>query len=253
MRALACLLLGLLPALPAPASEPPVRVGYLEFPPFSYVDEGEQARGSMLDFAKRLAEQADLRLELTPYPPARLYHNLASGNTELSLGAIGNPALAGHVLTGKERLGWIDLKLYHRADQPAPNLPEDLRGRRLLLIHGFTYWAPEARRLLDDGSLNLRIDKAHSHLSAIELLERGRSDFLLDYQPPIEEALSQSGRRPLEGITLHSLPVSLLFSAHSPRVGSLQARLEQAYAELKASGELADWQRRMHLRTTEQP
>lgn len=234
------------------SSEAPVRIGFLEFPPFSYLDAQQQPQGNMLAFARRLAEQARLNVELTPYPPARLYHNLATGTTELTLGATGNPAISQHVLTGKEVIGWIDLRLYYPAGKSAPQLPQDLRGKRLLLIHGFTYWAPEARQLLDDPSLQLRLSKAHSHEAAIELLQRGRNDYLLAYQPPIEEALAHSGGTALQGITLHSLPVSLLLSRHSPRANELQARLEQAYAELKSSGELQQWRQRMHLRTEQQ-
>ncbi|TXI97972.1 MAG: transporter substrate-binding domain-containing protein [Aquabacterium sp.] len=234
-------------------AEAPVRIGFLEFPPFSYLDAQQQPQGSMLAFARRLTEQAGLRAELTPYPPARLYHNLATGATELTLGATGNPAISDHVLTGKEVIGWIDLRLYYPAGQAAPQLPQGLRCKRLILIHGFTYWAPEARQLLDDASLQLRVSKTHTHLAAIELLQRGRSDYLLDYQPPVEEALAQSGDKKLQGLTLHSLPVSLLLSRHSPRAELLQARLEQAYNELKASGELQQWRQRMHLRTEQQP
>ena len=233
--------------------EAPVRIGFLEFPPFSYLDAQQQPQGSMLAFARRLTEQAGLSAELTPYPPARLYHNLATGTTELTLGATGNPAISDHVLTGKEVIGWIDLRLYYPAGQAAPQLPQGLRGKRLILIHGFTYWAPEARQLLDDANLQLRVSKTHTHLAAIELLHRGRSDYLLDYQPPVEEALAQSGDKKLQGLTLHSLPVSLLLSRHSPRAEVLQARLEQAYNELKASGELQQWRQRMHLRTEQQP
>ena len=232
--------------------EAPVRIGFLEFPPFSYLDAQQHPQGSMLAFARRLAEQARLDVELTPYPPARLYHNLATGTTELTLGATGNPAISAHVLTGREVIGWIDLRLYYRTGQAAPQLPQGLRGKRLLLIHGFTYWAPEARQLLDDPSLQLRLSKAHGHEAAIELLQRGRNDYLLAYQPPIEEALAHSGGASLQGITLHSLPVSLLLSRHSPRAVELLARLEKAYAELKASGELQQWRQRMHLRTEQQ-
>lgn len=233
-------------------AEAPVRIGFLEFPPFSYLDAQQKPQGSMLAFARRLTEQAGLSAELTPYPPARLYHNLATGSTELTLGATGNPAISEHVLTGKEVIGWIDLRLYYPAGQAAPQLPHDLQGKRLLLIHGFTYWAPQARQLLDDAGLQLRLSKAHTHVAAIELLQRGRSDYLLDYQPPIEEALAQSGGGKLQGLTLHSLPVSLLLSRHSPRAEALLARLERAYDELKASGELQQWRQRMHLRTEQQ-
>ena len=52
------------------SSEAPVRIGFLEFPPFSYLDPQQQPQGNMLAFARRLAEQARLNVELTPYPPA---------------------------------------------------------------------------------------------------------------------------------------------------------------------------------------
>lgn len=128
------------------SSEAPVRIGFLEFPPFSYLDAQQQPQGNMLAFARRLAEQARLNVELTPYPPARLYHNLATGTTELTLGATGNPAISQHVLTGKEVIGWIDLRLYYPAGKSAPQLPQDLRADSRLYLLGAGS-PPVARRL----------------------------------------------------------------------------------------------------------
>ncbi|WP_137886025.1 ABC transporter substrate-binding protein [Pseudomonas sp. 2FE] len=231
----------------------PVRVGFLEFPPYSYRDALERPAGSMIDFAERLFELAGLPVELTPYPPARLYKNLLDGSTEVTLGALGNPLLREHTLNGGEVIGSLNLNLYYPAGRPPPRLPQDLVGKRLLLIHGFTYWAPEARQLLEDRNLGLRLQTANSHLAALELLDKRRADYLLDYQMPVEDALRQSQRPALPALTLHSLPLGLIFSRHSMRNELLRQRLEGAYQQLKDSGELQSWRQAMHLQEVVAP
>ncbi|RJG12581.1 bifunctional lytic transglycosylase/amino acid ABC transporter substrate-binding protein [Pseudomonas cavernicola] len=246
-RCLLVLLLSLAQAQAEDQAVAPVRVGFLEFPPYSYLDTLGSPAGSMIDFAERLFELAGLPVEMTPYPPARLYKNLQDGSTEVTLGAVGNPMLREHTLNGSEVIGSLDLNLYYPAGQAPPQLPQDLIGKRLLLIHGFTYWAPEARKLLEDQSLGLILQTTHRHLAAIEMLDKRRTDYLLDYQMPVEEALQQSQRPALPALTLHSLPLGLIFSRHSMRSELLRQRLEGAYQQLKDSGELQEWRRAMRL------
>ncbi len=84
MHRFACMALLLLlsgltwPTLASPAQDmrPVIRVGFYDFPPYSYEDRQGRAQGSLLALTQRLLEQAGYRAELRMLPVARLYAGL---------------------------------------------------------------------------------------------------------------------------------------------------------------------------------
>ena len=182
--ALLLLLSGLTwPTLASPAQDtrPVIRVGFYDFPPYSYEDRQGRAQGSLLALTQRLLEQAGYRAELRMLPVARLYAGLQNGSVHVWPGAPGKPELQGYTLESRHHLGHIGLHLYFRADTAPPALPHGLTGRGLILISGYSYWAPYSQWLTDP-SLQLQLHRTSSHAAALAMLQRQRGDFILDYQ-----------------------------------------------------------------------
>lgn len=220
------------------ASEPQplVQVGFYEFPPYSYSDSQGRPQGAILRLTRRLLEHAGYRAELRSYPGARLYSGLQDGSVHLWPGAPGKPELAEHTLETRTKLGEIVLNLYFRRDTLLPRIPEDLQGRGVILISGYTYWQP-TNALLDDPALAIRQHRTGSHTSALEMLQRRRGDFLLDYQMPVEQARRQLGMAELPFVQLQRVPLKLIVSRHAPGAETLRDALDCAYQELQAAGE----------------
>ena len=184
MHRFACMALLLLlsgltwPTLASPAQDtrPVIRVGFYDFPPYSYEDRQGRAQGSLLALTQRLLEQAGYRAELRMLPVARLYAGLQNGSVHVWPGAPGKPELQGYTLESRHRLGHIGLHLYFRADTAPPALPHGLTGRGLILISGYSYWAPYSQWLTDP-SLQLQLHRTSSHAAALAMLQRQRGDF----------------------------------------------------------------------------
>ncbi len=236
--ALLLLLSGLTwPTLASPAQDthPVIRVGFYDFPPYSYEDRQGRAQGSLLALTQRLLEQAGYRAELRMLPVARLYAGLQNGSVHVWPGAPGKPELQGYTLESRHRLGHIGLHLYFRADTAPPALPHGLTGRGLILISGYSYWAPYSQWLTDP-SLQLQLHRTSSHAAALAMLQRQRGDFILDYQEPLEQHSQQAGVLGLRSIELQRLPLTLVVSRRAPQAERLLEQLDQAYQQLQEAG-----------------
>ncbi|MES2819405.1 MAG: transporter substrate-binding domain-containing protein [Pseudomonadota bacterium] len=220
----------------APPAPPVVNVGFYEFPPYSYSDADGKPRGAILQLTERLLRHAGYRAAFRSQPSARLYAGLRDGSVQIWPGAPGKPELVGHTLESQTTLGQISLNLYFRRDTLLPRIPEDLAGRNVILIGGYSYW-PAFNALLDDRALNIHQHRTGTHIAALEMLQRHRGDFLLDYQTPVEQARRQIGMEELPFMVLQRIPLRLILSRHSPGSEALREALDRAYAELVAAGE----------------
>lgn len=220
----------------ADGAQAPVQVGFYEFPPYSYSDSQGRPQGAILRLTERLLAHAGYRAEVRAYPSARLYSDLRDGRVHIWPGAPGKPELAEDTLETRTQVGEIVLNLYFRRDTLLPRIPEDLQGRGMILISGYTYWQP-TNALLDDPALAIQQHRTGSHTAALEMLQRRRGDFLLDYQTPVEQARRRLGMAELPFVQLQRLPLKLIVSRRAPDAEALRDALDRAYAELSAAGE----------------
>lgn len=213
----------------------PIQVGFYEFPPYSYSDSQGRPQGAILELTERLLRHAGYTVETRSYPSARLYSALHDGSVHIWPGAPGKPELAEHTLETRTRLGEIVLNLYFRRDTQLPRLPEDLRGRGVIMISGYTYWQP-VNEMLDDPALGIERHRTSTHTAALEMLQRRRGDFLLDYQTPVEQARQRLGMSELPFLQLQRIPLKLIVSRQAPNAEALRDALDRAYQELQAAG-----------------
>lgn len=215
---------------------PLVKVGYYEFPPYTYTDAEGRSVGATLDLLRRLLDKAGYRSEFRGLPSARLYAGLRDGSVHVWPGVAGKEVLRDQVLESNRELGKLDLVLYRRPGMPALKLPEELAGRSVIVISGYTYFKPFSD-WLQDPRLNLRLHSTSSHGSALEMLQRHRGDLLLDYRTPVELVRRQLDIPPMPYQVLYRLTAKLIFSNKAPNAVALRDALDQSYEQLQAEGE----------------
>lgn len=221
----------------AQAAPATVEVGYYEFPPYSWSDADGKPRGSILQLTDRLLRQAGYRGHYRSLPGARLYADLQDGSIQLWAGAGGKPELVEHTLESRHILGEFNLALFARPGESLPNLPDGLRGKRLILINGYSYWQ-DINTLLSDPSLNLELHRTSTHEAALAMLMRQRGDYLLDYQTPVDQARERLNIPRLPFLVLQRLQSRLIVSRHTPGSEALLQALDRAYEELGGAEKL---------------
>lgn len=207
-----------------------VTVGYYEFPPASYTDSSNNPAGYILDIGRVLLTNAGYDVEFKALPSARVYGQLISGDIDLWFGAPSKPELVGHTLEGTRVLGEITLGVFYHPGSKPPRLPDDLKGKKIILIGGYSYWPPVAQ-WLTDSSLNLTLTRTSQHTSAIAMLTRNRGDYLFDYVEPMRDAQKKIGidELSLPYVKVHSTPATFIVSKHAQNAQQILADLETQF------------------------
>lgn len=226
------------PCLAASKTEaaPTLTVGFYDFPPAIYSDSQGRARGPLVDITRRVLAHAGYSATFRGLPSGRLYSALQNGTVDLWPGAPGKPELFDHTIEGSQTLTTISLNLYHRPDTPPPTIPESLSKRGVIIINGYNYW-PAVNQMLLDPQLDIRLHRTSSHVSAVEMLQHRRGDYLLDYQLPVNQVLQQLKMEPLPYLSVHKIPIRFIASRQLADNQRVLDALDAAYAEMIAAGE----------------
>lgn len=215
--------------------KPLVRVGIMMFPGFSEMNEGGEAVGKTVTLTRMLLEQAGYRADIRIMPAARIWRGLQNGQVDLWPGILNKPDLESHTLLTGRDLGQVGINLYYRPNQPAPVLPDELAGKRLILITNYTY-IKSLIETLRDPALGLEHVTSISHTGALQMLLKGRGDYLLDYRVQVEAAERELGIEPLPSVQLAEQPMRFVLSLRSGFAPQLKADLDRAFDELATRG-----------------
>lgn len=216
----------------------PVRVAMMPFAGYAVLDDQGVPQGSGVDTVSQLLDEAGYPFEIRVLPPARVLAGLTDGSVELWPGMLNKPYLQEHVILTRHDLGLIEIALFRRPGTPPVEWPHGLRGKELISITNYTYTEPllDALRMVDD----LRHHHSSSHVGALEMLLRGRGDYLLQYVAQVGPLLQEQGLPMLPMQLLSGERMRLLISRHSPRAESLRDDLDAAWLRLQARGQLLD-------------
>ncbi len=202
-----------------------LRAAYIHFPPMAWTDEQGQPAGYIIDLTNRLAADSGYQLEWKEYPIKRIRLHLEQGNIDLWPGSAALPALESITVETELDLTVTLCAYYMNGTPPVDNL-DDLKYGRLILIRGYTY-----RELLGEVIANnpYRPLKTPNERAALELLSRGRGDYLINFSHPLEMALRDFPVPDLECKVLDEWPIAYIVSRQTEGAESIVRNLERAY------------------------
>ncbi|WP_413463286.1 hypothetical protein [Aeromonas enteropelogenes] len=234
----------LMPVASAQESDAPVRIclgNGSEWPPYTYwvrhngVPEPERLTGAAATLVLDALRQNGLSHQIRYLPWARVKQELVdygqNGLCELTWDASYKPELAAHVYYSvplyHTRLGLFYLK---RRFPEAPDLEMASRGRMCGLL-GYNY-APYG--------INKKLRRVKRLQQALDLLARGRCDFLPNSVEPLLSGLSLGIYQSEPGLTHLRLPnrkgFYLMVSKGSPRARELITQLDQTLVAFEEEG-----------------
>ncbi|MGE5545420.1 MAG: substrate-binding periplasmic protein [Solirubrobacterales bacterium] len=223
-RFLFILVLSLVASLPARAGGPEIEYAYPDQSVWTAeLDAQGNPANPLLKVAKVLFAEAGIPWHGVPYPASRMFNRIKTGASQFSM-LVPAPALTECCLTGKAPVAHTELKVFWLGDVPPIRRKEDLAGKSVIVIHGYSYG--DLAPFLNDAANGVQRSTVGTHKSAFTMLEHGRADYLLDYSGPAEEILAG---RPIAGIrsaTLADVNVYLVLSRTYPGAEQVMARLE---------------------------
>ncbi|MCP4116381.1 MAG: transporter substrate-binding domain-containing protein [Desulfobacteraceae bacterium] len=213
-----------------------LKVGYFDFPGLTYVDKNGTPAGLVNEITTKTLDNAKIAYTMESYPAARLYDYLAKGKIHLFNGLGSIPLVKESAISGKETLFPLEMRIYHREDREPVIRKEQLAGRSVILIRGFTYkdWGGWIR---NKGN-RVKYYETNTHEAAFRMLRRNRADYLLNYKYIGEDCLKKF---PIPNLVIKPLfrwQCSFNISRSTPHAETLLKRLEQSYYDLIARGEL---------------
>lgn len=244
MRFVACLMTSLALLFPVmdlahaqalPAPDDVLQVAIMHFPGYSEVDASGEPAGHTVSLLEKLLHQAGLSYQIRILPAARIWKGLEDGSVQIWPGIVNKPGLEAHTMLTRRNLGVVGINLYYQPGEQAPEWPQGIQGKRVILITNYTYTA-QLMRTLNDPALNLTFHTGSSHMGAVRMLLRDRGDYLLDYRVQVDSVAKALDIDALPHLTVAEQPMRLVVSRRTPNAGGVVEALDRAYDQLSAQG-----------------
>lgn len=188
-----------------------------------------QLKNPLLNLADTLFEQAGIPFKAKPYPAKRLFSYLKEGVIPFSM-LVRASSLEECCLFSSKPVTSTELRIYRRSQSPMIRTQEDLAGKHVIMIRGYSYGS--LGKYLRARENQVQIIDAAGHETAFQLLERNRGNYIIDYQGPAEEMLFDNPIADIAFDSFKRLDVYLVVSRDYPNAAELMNHLETQIANL---------------------
>ncbi|WP_297797191.1 transporter substrate-binding domain-containing protein [uncultured Marinobacter sp.] len=216
-------------------SRPVLRIAYAEFPPIEYRDADGEAAGLFIELTRKVAEEAGYTPDFLYLPVGRIYLYMKTGEIDVWPGLTAIPSLREEVLESWVRPIPVQLSAWHVDGTPPLTHLDDLRGKTVIVISGYTYGGLLQKLQSRE---DVHITEAPNHRAGVDMLKRQRGDYLLDYRQPVLDILNQPSDRVLRHSEVRTRHGAWLYSLANPRASILREEFDDAYQRLAERGEV---------------
>lgn len=188
------------------------------------INDKGQPDTPMTFLAEAVLTRAGLPWHAMPYPARRLFDNLKSGETNFSI-LVRASSLVDTCIFSKKPVYSTDLNVYSIGDKPPVTSKEDLAGKQIITIRGYSYGG--LLKFISDPANKVTNEVASTHKAAFRMLENRRADYLVDYASAANDILAESPVAGIKANSLSRLDIFLVLSKSYPDAENLMTRLEK--------------------------
>lgn len=188
------------------------------------VNGKEQPITPMLLVAEELFKKAGIPWKATAYPAKRLFQNLKSGETNFTI-LVRASSLVDKFIFSKEPIYSTDLNIYYIGDKTPITKKEDLSGKKLVTIRGYSYGS--LRKFLNNEENKISKEATNTHSSAFEMLKLGRVDYWLDYASAAKDIIKEGNVEDVRTNKMSQLDIFLVLSKSYPNAQEVMEKLEK--------------------------
>lgn len=193
------------------------------------INDKGQPDSPMTLVADAILTKAGLSWHAMPYPAKRLFDNLKNGTTNFSI-LVRASSLKDSCIFSRDPIYSTSLNVYHLGEKPRIRSKEDLMGKSLITIRGYSYGG--LLKFISNPDNGIVNEVASTHKAAFKMLEENRSDYLIDYASAAGDILAEKPIKGLNSDKLSQLDIFLIVSKLHPDAEDLMARLEEIAATL---------------------
>ncbi|MGZ3238066.1 MAG: substrate-binding periplasmic protein [Burkholderiaceae bacterium] len=205
-----------------PAQTPALAIGFPEFPPLSFTNMHGDPDGYLVHLSTALFARSGISAHVRIYPAPRLFDNLANGSLDFSM-VVHNHVLDACCLFSKQAVMREDLRVYHVAGKPPIHDKNELIGKRIIRLQGYSYAG--LINFIKDPKNRITSEVAPTHEAAFTMLDVGRADYVLDYAGPATSGLAAHPVKDLRFEAIDHLDIYLVLAKSYPDAEHVLARL----------------------------
>lgn len=179
--------------------------------------------------AEALMTRAGLSWHAMPYPARRLFDNLRNGTTNFSI-LVRASSLLDSCIFSKHPIYTTKLNVYYKSDKPPITSRENLSGKHIITIRGYSYGG--LLKFISDPDNKIINEVTSTHKAAFEMLKDNRADYLVDYASAADDILSKSPIKGIRSTPIKQLDIFLVLSKSHPGAEKLMIKLEKIAAGL---------------------
>ena len=215
-----------------PRAPPEIEYGYPEQSIFVATTNAKgEADSPMTHVAAALMKRVGIPWHAAPYPAARLFANLQNGTTSFSI-LVKATSLDKCCIFSRQPIYSTDLNVYYLADKPPVRNRDELAGKNIIVIRGYSYAG--LLKFITDPASHIAAEVAGTHKAAFEMLVAGRADYVVDYASAAGVILAASPIANLRSNQIDRLDIHLVLSKTYPDAGKLMGKLEDIARTLDA-------------------
>lgn len=224
---------------PLRAENPTLRLGGPIFPPYFEVVDGKTV-GVMLDRVTAILAEAGYNTSVGLRPPPRLLQDLLAGEFDLCV-IVRNPAMdaSPRWISSSTSVGALNLNLYSHRDALTLKSREDLRGRAIVVMRGYSYG--DLRAWLERPDNAVTLTEVNHFGAALRLVATGRVPNALLYDVNFAAAVAEIGPQTDNVVVNPFLQVPVFFYLNKEAVAdpeSTMRALIDSYLRLISQGRL---------------
>ncbi|MDJ0624543.1 MAG: hypothetical protein QNJ17_16380 [Desulfocapsaceae bacterium] len=205
----------------------------------TYTDQNGEPAGLLMESAIKTIEKAGFDWEAVSLPANRIGSLMATGHIHVWLGLDTLPQFKGNTHVGVAVVEKLTLGAYTIGYKPPINKLQDLNGKTLLILRGYSYggWTS----YIKDPANNIRYLEFNTHEKAFERLkilsERIDNLYLLNYKHPSDIVLQKLALPDLQFNQISSFDMHFVVTKKMAEAKIILERIETAFQQLSESGE----------------
>jgi len=206
------------------AAPPVIEYGYPDQSIFvAAINAKGQPESPMNHLAEALMTRAGLPWRAAAYPTPRLFRNLQDGSTQFSI-LVRSTSLESCCLFSRQPVYRTELNVYYLGDKPPIRSKEDLVGKNVITIRGYSYAG--LLKFIADPANHIANEAAATHKAGFDMLAARRADYLIDYASAAGDILAENPVANLKSNAIDRLEIFLVLTKAYPDAARLMERLE---------------------------
>ena len=231
-----CLLILTLIQIPGYAKSQKLKIGYVEFPPYTFTNKYYRPDGLIVNRIITAIERAGYTWDAESFPGKRLFRNIARGYTDIFIGIKGIPMLRTTTYTGRIPIGKIEMRIYYIGNKKPIFKKEDLKGKSVILVRGYGYTDGKLQswtNYIKDRDNKIIYEEARGNLNAFEKLKARRAAYLLEYKLPALQTLKKIYIPNLKYNTIHSANIYIIISKKTKNARIVLKKIQREFRKNK--------------------